>query len=332
MRLEPQQHQLMLALKGLPAGCTQPLETLAERMQIQHHSTVELVNRLSAGGLVRRSRTGEDRRQVLLGLTPKGESVLRELSMGHKAELRTHGPALVAALERAMRPTKGAQRVRAKGCSGRFGKGRLDVSNRADRIPDGAEPHRSDSRPRARRSATQLWPSPPNSAWCWSHFSRPAIGLIAGGIAFLLYKLIGLLTNMFFLRPLRCRLHQRSPQSSWAVGHPDSGDRRTHRRSHGQVRVIEDQGTRHSRGHGGGALQSQPYSAAGGNSETHLGGHRDWYRRSLRRRRPNYSNRRRRRDRWLDRSFTPRRRSAKYCWPAERRPACRQLSIRRSPA
>jgi DNA-binding MarR family transcriptional regulator len=122
MGLEPQQHQLMLALTGLPAGARPTIGTLAERLQIQHHSAVELVNRLSAGGLVRRSRTGEDRRQVLLRLTPKGEKILRELSVGHKAELRTQGPALVAALERAMRPTRGSQRSTSEAPSGRFGK------------------------------------------------------------------------------------------------------------------------------------------------------------------------------------------------------------------
>jgi DNA-binding MarR family transcriptional regulator len=109
MGLEPQQHQLMLALKGLPLGIRPTIGTLAERLQLQHHSTVELVNRLSAGGLVQRHRAGEDRRQVLLVLTPKGETILRELSVGHKAELRTRGPGLVSALERAMRPAKGVQ-------------------------------------------------------------------------------------------------------------------------------------------------------------------------------------------------------------------------------
>jgi DNA-binding MarR family transcriptional regulator len=109
MDLEPQQHQLMLALKGLPPGLNPTVKTLAERMQIQHHSTVELVNRLSRAGLVRRSRTGEDRRQVMLTLTPKAEKMLSELSMGHQSELRTQGPALVAALERVMRPTKSAR-------------------------------------------------------------------------------------------------------------------------------------------------------------------------------------------------------------------------------
>src|SRR6476660_5023410 len=119
MRLE--QHQLMLALKGLPDGVHPTIGTLAERLQLQHHSTVELVNRLSAGGLVRRSRAGDDRRLVLLGLTAKGEKVLRELSMGHKAELRTQGPALVAALERTMRPTKSAQPLPHRTPSRQFG-------------------------------------------------------------------------------------------------------------------------------------------------------------------------------------------------------------------
>jgi DNA-binding MarR family transcriptional regulator len=101
--LEPRQHQLMLALKGLPKGVRPRIGELAERLQIQHHSTVELVNRLAAGGYVRRQRAGDDRREVLLSLTPKGEKVLRELSLHHKAELRMQGPALVNALRRAMR-------------------------------------------------------------------------------------------------------------------------------------------------------------------------------------------------------------------------------------
>jgi DNA-binding MarR family transcriptional regulator len=122
MGLEPQQHQLMLAIKGLPTGTHPSIGALAERMQIQHHSAVELVNRLSSAGLVRRSRSGQDRRQVLLGLTPKGESVLRKLSIGHKAELRSQGPALVAALERAMRTAKAVQGTAPKAVLGRSGK------------------------------------------------------------------------------------------------------------------------------------------------------------------------------------------------------------------
>jgi len=100
--LEPRQHQLMLALKGLPSGVRPRIGELAERLQIQHHSTVELVNRLSSRGFVRRHRAGEDRREVLLSLTPKGERVLQELSLHHRDELKSAGPALVGALRQAM--------------------------------------------------------------------------------------------------------------------------------------------------------------------------------------------------------------------------------------
>jgi DNA-binding MarR family transcriptional regulator len=101
--LEPRQHQLMLGVKGLPRNVRPTIGELAERLQIQHHSAVELVNRLVKAGYVRRLRAGEDRRQVLLSLTPKGEKVLRDLSLHHRAELRSAGPALVKALRRAMR-------------------------------------------------------------------------------------------------------------------------------------------------------------------------------------------------------------------------------------
>jgi DNA-binding MarR family transcriptional regulator len=105
--LEPRQHQLILTLKGLPAETRPTIGELAERLQIQHHSTVELVNRLAKGGYVKRHRGDEDRREVLLSLTPKGEKILRDLSLHHKAELRMRGPALVAALKRAMQDSHG---------------------------------------------------------------------------------------------------------------------------------------------------------------------------------------------------------------------------------
>ena len=100
--LEPRQHQLMLTLKGLPEGVRPRIRELAKRLRIQHHSAVELANRLASGGYVRRQRGGQDRREVLLSLTSKGEKVLRNLSLHHRAELRLQGPALVAALRHAM--------------------------------------------------------------------------------------------------------------------------------------------------------------------------------------------------------------------------------------
>jgi DNA-binding MarR family transcriptional regulator len=115
--LEPRQHQLMLALKGLPTGTRPRIGELAERLQVQHHSTVELVNRLAAGGYVRRHRGSGDRREVWLSLTPKGEKTLRELSLHHQDELRLRGPALVAALQRAIKTGKGPNPTTSKTAS-----------------------------------------------------------------------------------------------------------------------------------------------------------------------------------------------------------------------
>ena len=96
--IEPQQHQLLLAIKGLPEGRRATISDLAERMQLQHHSTVELVDRLEERGLVERCRDEEDQRRVLLRLTQQGEEVLRNLSRHTLTELRSIGPGLVSAL------------------------------------------------------------------------------------------------------------------------------------------------------------------------------------------------------------------------------------------
>jgi len=101
--LERGQYQLMLAIKGIPTGVRPRISELAHRMQIRHNSAVELVNRLEAGGFVHRTRAQDDRREVLLALTPKGEKVLGELALHHHDELRSAGPELVAALRRIMR-------------------------------------------------------------------------------------------------------------------------------------------------------------------------------------------------------------------------------------
>lgn len=109
--LERGQYQLMLAIKGMPAGVRPRVRELANRMQIRHHSAVELINRLEARGYVRRARAQNDRREVLLALTPKGEQILAELALHHHEELRTAAPTLVAALRRLM---QGANHVSEK--------------------------------------------------------------------------------------------------------------------------------------------------------------------------------------------------------------------------
>jgi DNA-binding MarR family transcriptional regulator len=98
--LERGQYQLMLSIKGTPSDMRPRIRDLAHLLQIQHHSAVELINRLEAGGYVSRERSVEDRREVLLALTPKGEKVLAELALHHHDQLQDAAPRLVAALRR----------------------------------------------------------------------------------------------------------------------------------------------------------------------------------------------------------------------------------------
>lgn len=98
--LERSQYQLMLAIKGMPDGVRPRIRDIADRMLIQHHSAVELIDRLEAGGYVRRERAQNDRREVLLALTAKGERVLGQLALHHHEELQNAAPKLVGALRR----------------------------------------------------------------------------------------------------------------------------------------------------------------------------------------------------------------------------------------
>jgi DNA-binding MarR family transcriptional regulator len=97
--VEPRQHQLLLAVKGLPQGLRPTIRVVAERLQLRHHTVVGLVDRLSAAKLVVRRPSEEDGREILVHITPQGERVLRGLSLAHEAELRTAGPALGHALK-----------------------------------------------------------------------------------------------------------------------------------------------------------------------------------------------------------------------------------------
>jgi len=90
--LTPQQHQAMLAIKGFPGRDRITIGELAERLQIVHHSAVGLADRLVAERHVRRLQSREDRRQVYLALTKRGETLLGKLSASHQEQLRRVGP------------------------------------------------------------------------------------------------------------------------------------------------------------------------------------------------------------------------------------------------
>jgi DNA-binding MarR family transcriptional regulator len=89
--LTPQQHQALLALKGFPGRDHASIGELAVRLHLRHHSAVGLVNRLTARGLLRKTRSVEDRRRIDLRLTRRGEAVIERLAAVHLEELRQRG-------------------------------------------------------------------------------------------------------------------------------------------------------------------------------------------------------------------------------------------------
>ena len=97
--IEPQQHQLMLAIKAGGTEGEARIGDLAERLQLRHHSTVELIDRLVAKGFAERQRAETDRRQVHVRLTKAGQQVLRQLSERHSEQLRCDGPELLRVLQ-----------------------------------------------------------------------------------------------------------------------------------------------------------------------------------------------------------------------------------------
>ncbi len=92
--LTPRQHQALLVIKGFPGRDTASVGEIAERLHLRHHSVVGLVDRLARRQLVRRIPSRVDRRRVEVGLTARGEALLRRLSASHLRELRQLGPEL----------------------------------------------------------------------------------------------------------------------------------------------------------------------------------------------------------------------------------------------
>jgi DNA-binding MarR family transcriptional regulator len=84
----PQQHQLMLGIAGFAESGSATISELAEFLQERNNSVVGLVERAAQSGLVRRESGAQDRRQVIVSLTPRGEEILAELSELHLDEVQ----------------------------------------------------------------------------------------------------------------------------------------------------------------------------------------------------------------------------------------------------
>lgn len=86
-RITPLQYLLLLQIKGFPGRESATVGELAERLQAKHHGVVSLISRCELAGLVRRSVSCGDRRQVDVQLTQKGNECLEQLAGLHRREL-----------------------------------------------------------------------------------------------------------------------------------------------------------------------------------------------------------------------------------------------------
>lgn len=83
------QHQLLVAIKGHPGSEAPTVGELADYLLLRHHSTVELVDRAEAAGLVRRVNDARDGRVARVRLTAKGDRILMQLTPSHLVELHS---------------------------------------------------------------------------------------------------------------------------------------------------------------------------------------------------------------------------------------------------
>lgn len=94
--LTTHQHQALLAIKGRPEGTRMTVGHLAEQLLVAPHSAAELAARLETAGLIQKVADAEDRRRVVLALTPHAEACLRRLTLAHLREVRELAPRLLA--------------------------------------------------------------------------------------------------------------------------------------------------------------------------------------------------------------------------------------------
>jgi DNA-binding MarR family transcriptional regulator len=85
----------VLAFRATTGRCPTPASAIrSAALQVRHHAAVGLVDRCERAGLVRRGPDPDDRRQVRVTLTQKGESILAGLSPRNRHELRALRKAL----------------------------------------------------------------------------------------------------------------------------------------------------------------------------------------------------------------------------------------------
>jgi DNA-binding MarR family transcriptional regulator len=98
--LTSQQYQALVLLRVHDGPAAMTITDLAQRLIIKHNSAVGLVDRLEKQGLLRRVGSDEDRRQVTLEFTQRGEETVSKLAAAHRDEIKRVTPEFIASLTR----------------------------------------------------------------------------------------------------------------------------------------------------------------------------------------------------------------------------------------
>jgi DNA-binding MarR family transcriptional regulator len=96
--LQPQQYELLLAISGLAPDKEPTIKELAHQLCLEHHTVVELADRLEHKGLIVRSSSSTDRRAVLLRVTAPGNKMLNRIVRYSFTQLREEAPRLIQSL------------------------------------------------------------------------------------------------------------------------------------------------------------------------------------------------------------------------------------------
>jgi DNA-binding MarR family transcriptional regulator len=99
-RVTPEQYEALLAIKAFTSSEGLTILQLSERLQVKHHSAVNIVDRLVERKLVTREAAKTDRRRRHVQMTAKGEKLIEELAAVHRKEIRTRSTEMIKALER----------------------------------------------------------------------------------------------------------------------------------------------------------------------------------------------------------------------------------------
>jgi len=110
--LEPEQYQLLLAVRGMPQGSSATIQRLASRLLVRHNTAVERVDRLARMRLLRRTHSSTDQRVVSVELSVRGKRIVEKLAHKRVQDLRRTGHELIAALAKVISTTRSSSKTK----------------------------------------------------------------------------------------------------------------------------------------------------------------------------------------------------------------------------